>query len=292
MAALLLLPLLLIALFYGQIWLRARRFRGPPLAGPRPRLWRLGSLVPLFRAGPLDYYRTEALRTRDDFLAWAGTVPHLVAVQPETVVPVLSDRVEVARPVGPTRLPFGDGALNPGFRRGALEGAVGIIREEGAALVAEWRALGAPSFSPSRDVSFRMLRILGRFLFGFSFDRDRHGGRPLHQALIALSSGTVVRHFLPDWVLRLRGERAEIAARAWLDRIGREVLQEGASTPFLDVLREGLRAGTFDEQTALDEIRTFLVAGHETSATALVWTLALLAAHPDVQARVHAEVAA
>lgn len=305
-AALLLLALLPLALFHGLIWLRARRFGGAPLAGPPPRLWRLGNLVQIFRAGALDFYRTEALRTRDDLLAWAGTVPHLVAVRPETVVQVLSDREDFVRNIAPTRLLFGGGLLRlegeewkarratflPSLRPGTLDGAIQIIREEGAALAAEWQTRGAEPFAPSRDVSFRMLRIIGRFLFGFSFDPDRHGGKPLHRALITLSTGTVVRHFLPGWAVRLRGERAEREAQEWLDGLGREVLRDGASTPFMDALREGLRAGALDEQTALDELRTFLVAGHETSATALVWTLALLAEHPEVQARVHAEVAA
>lgn len=38
-----------------------------------------------------------------------------------------------------------------------------------------------------------------------------------------------------------------------------------------------------------DQIVTFIVAGHETVASALTWTWALLAAHPDVQERVQAE---
>jgi cytochrome P450 len=304
--ALLLVALLALAAFHGRIWLRARRFGGPRLGGPAPRPWRLGSLVPIFRAGLLDFYRAEALRAKDDFLVWAGTVPHFVAVQPETVVQVLSEREDFARRAEPTRHLFGGGvlrlegepwkerraALMPAFRRGALDGVAGIAREEGAALVEEWRARGAEPFSPARDVSFRMLRILGRFLFGFSFDRDRHGGRPLHGALITLSVGTVVRHLLPGWALALRGARAEQAAEAWMVELAKEVLRDGGPTPFLDALRDGMRRGVMDERTALDEIRTFLVAGHETSASALLWTLALLAEHPQVQARLHAEVAA
>ena len=41
-----------------------------------------------------------------------------------------------------------------------------------------------------------------------------------------------------------------------------------------------------------DELVTFLVAGYETTATALSWTLALLATHPDVAARLREEVLA
>jgi len=304
-AAALLLPFLAMAWFHGLIRLRARRFGGAPLAGPPPRPWRLGSLVPIFRAGLLDSYRVEALRAKDDFLVWLGATPHLVAVRPETVVQVLSDRDDFARRAEPTAMLFGGGvlrlegepwrarraALMPAMRQAAGDAAIPVIREEAAALVADWEAHGGAELSPARDVSFRMLRIIGRLLFGFSFDRDRHGGKPLHRALIALSTGVVVRHLLPPWAVRLRGERAEREARAWLDGLSREVLRDGGPAPLLEALREGMRSGEMDERTALDETRTFLVAGHETSATALVWTLALLAAHPELQERVHAEVA-
>ena len=37
---------------------------------------------------------------------------------------------------------------------------------------------------------------------------------------------------------------------------------------------------------------TLLLAGHETTANALTWTLFLLGKHPDVQDRLSAEVAA
>lgn len=40
-----------------------------------------------------------------------------------------------------------------------------------------------------------------------------------------------------------------------------------------------------------DEVMTFLLAGHETTATALTWTFYLLAQRPDIAERVTAEVA-
>lgn len=39
-----------------------------------------------------------------------------------------------------------------------------------------------------------------------------------------------------------------------------------------------------------DEIMTLVLAGHETTASALTWTWKLLAEHPDVEKRLHAEV--
>ena len=44
------------------------------------------------------------------------------------------------------------------------------------------------------------------------------------------------------------------------------------------------------DQQVRDEAITLFAAGHETTAMALTWTWYLLAAHPDVQARFHAEL--
>ena len=57
-----------------------------------------------------------------------------------------------------------------------------------------------------------------------------------------------------------------------------------------DVVGLMLAAGMDDRQVR-DELVTFVVAGHETVASSLTWTLDLLARHPAVLERVHAELA-
>ena len=47
----------------------------------------------------------------------------------------------------------------------------------------------------------------------------------------------------------------------------------------------------FDEAEMADQMAIFFLAGHETSASALVWALYLIANCPDVQERMHAEAA-
>lgn len=47
---------------------------------------------------------------------------------------------------------------------------------------------------------------------------------------------------------------------------------------------------TMSDKQIRDEVLTLFVAGHETTASALAWTLMLLAQHPDVYANVRAEV--
>src|ERR671919_303485 len=59
-------------------------------------------------------------------------------------------------------------------------------------------------------------------------------------------------------------------------------------TRLLEAREEG--GGAMSEQQVRDEIVTLFVAGHETTATALVWTFHLLSRHPDVYGRVLAEV--
>jgi cytochrome P450 len=44
------------------------------------------------------------------------------------------------------------------------------------------------------------------------------------------------------------------------------------------------------ERELIDEVMTLVVAGHETTASALNWTWYLLALHPEVEARLHAEI--
>ena len=46
------------------------------------------------------------------------------------------------------------------------------------------------------------------------------------------------------------------------------------------------------ERELIDEVMTLVVAGHETTASGLNWAWYLLARHPEVDARMHAEIAA
>ena len=57
----------------------------------------------------------------------------------------------------------------------------------------------------------------------------------------------------------------------------------------LDSVDEETGQAMNDEQLR-DELITMLIAGHETTANAMAWTLYLLAEHPDVQAALHAEL--
>ncbi|HQY61189.1 MAG TPA: cytochrome P450 [Polyangiaceae bacterium] len=260
--------------------------------------------MPILRDGMLGVYLRWALDEGDDFVVWAGHVPHVVVVRPDSARLVLGGSSAFLCNVEPTANLFGDGFLrlegdtwrerrqrfSPTFRRDALEGAVTVIQEETDRLVELWRGRREP-FKPTRDLSFTMLSILGRVLFGFAFTEARHGGKALHRSLITLSTDAVLRHFLPRPIAWAANHRAVDRARRFLDAVCGEILDTGADTAFMSALRGGVSSNAMDRRTAIDELRTFLVAGHETSATALAWTIAEAAAHPELVAPLRAEAA-
>lgn len=73
-----------------------------------------------------------------------------------------------------------------------------------------------------------------------------------------------------------------------LEGLAREILEEGREDcALLPLLRA---AGPDAARQACDELLTFLLAGHETTAAALTWTWYLLGHHPDVERRLHEEL--
>ncbi|KAL4901040.1 hypothetical protein BDW74DRAFT_160619 [Aspergillus multicolor] len=57
-----------------------------------------------------------------------------------------------------------------------------------------------------------------------------------------------------------------------------------------DILASMMLSGDFTDDELVDQMLTFLAAGHETTASALTWTCYLLTLHPEVQERLRAEI--
>ncbi|KAL8297533.1 hypothetical protein RB597_006565 [Gaeumannomyces tritici] len=60
----------------------------------------------------------------------------------------------------------------------------------------------------------------------------------------------------------------------------------------VDILSVALESGGFSEENLVDQLMTFLAAGHETTASAMTWAVYLLSVNPGVQSRLRAEVRA
>ena len=58
----------------------------------------------------------------------------------------------------------------------------------------------------------------------------------------------------------------------------------------VDILSVALESGGFTEDNLVDQMMTFLAAGHETTATATMWAIVLLCQNPQVQTRLRQEI--
>ncbi|KAJ5825588.1 hypothetical protein N7474_002726 [Penicillium riverlandense] len=72
----------------------------------------------------------------------------------------------------------------------------------------------------------------------------------------------------------------------------KEKMKDPDAQQSVDIISVALRSGTFDEENLVDQLMTFLGAGHETTATALQWAVYALCKNPDVQTRLREEVRA
>jgi cytochrome P450 len=68
----------------------------------------------------------------------------------------------------------------------------------------------------------------------------------------------------------------------------REKLGKGVTDR--DILSVALESGGFSDDDLVNQMMTFLVAGHETTASSLVWSVYLMCKHPEIQERLRAEI--
>ncbi|KRE42601.1 cytochrome P450 [Knoellia sp. Soil729] len=139
------------------------------------------------------------------------------------------------------------------------------------------------------------LDVVGRALF--SADLSSRAERLL--AATGAAAGLIVRLGrsilpIPEWVPTPLHRQLHDARRE-LDRLCGELIvarRAGASQSHGDDLLGLLLDSGMDDEAVRDELVTMVIAGHETVAAGLAWTLMLLAEDEDAQARVRAELGA
>ena len=181
-------------------------------------------------------------------------------------------------------------ALQPAFHKMQVAGYAGVM----ARLSSEW-APGSARFDVAAEMKRLTLSIVGAALFGADFrvNADRiaevlgqviRRSRWIAPALPFLEP--VARAYRRRWPrgvsLFFRQERAE------LERILKPVIKARRVTESDDVL--SLLLGQLDDQDAVNEVVTLVLAGHETTATALTWAWHLIGGHPRVEEKLQREV--
>jgi cytochrome P450 len=176
-------------------------------------------------------------------------------------------------------------ALLPPFHGERMQAYGDLIAGIAAREVASWPQREPIAIRPRMQAL--TLEVIMRAVFGLRDDALR--------ALLAdtLEWTTDPRRLLfvvlagPD-----RVDRVFRRARRPVDDLLRAEIARRRDSPDLDertdILSLLLADGAMDEATLRDELLTLLVAGHETTATALAWALERLARHPEQWARLQA----
>ncbi len=189
----------------------------------------------------------------------------------------------------------------PAFHRQRIAGYAGQIVESAQLATSRWR--DGEDIDAADEMMKLSLRIVARTLFDtevtpdvLSVSDEVNTIMGLYNFLVAFPKLEAVLHWPIPGVVRFRRARARlnaivngmIANRRRMSRAELESRGDLLST-LVAAVDEGDGAGMTDEQVR-DEVLTIFLAGYETVANALTWTLYLLSENPAAAERMEAEV--
>jgi cytochrome P450 len=300
-----------------EYWRRAT----PPEHGfaPGPRYRTPWAWEAVFRPNPIDYLLTSYRTFGDVVCTRAVTFRSVLLVHPDHLKHVLQDNARnyvKGIVIAKLKVLIGEGLFTsegdfwrrqrrlsqPAFHRDHLTGFATAMTETTEAMLDRWapRARTGMPFDVAAEMSALTLGIVGRALFSRVLDADADEvGQALTAALEIVNERAIRVLVSPLWWPSATNRRLR-RALAVLDRVVYDIIesrrrtgaQPGDLLSMLLLARdEETGAGMTDRQLR-DEVMTFLLAGHETTAVALSWAWYLLDRHPAVAERLRAEVAA
>jgi cytochrome P450 len=172
--------------------------------------------------------------------------------------------------------------LMPAFNGQALRGYAGMVARLAEAEVAGW-PVGKP-FRLHERMRALTLEVILQVVFGVT-DHDRLSRlRPLVDKVVNVRPIIMIGGFYPR-LLRLRPWRTRLEVQRQVDAILYDEMAARRLAPDLagrnDVLSQLLAAGSWSDAELRDQLVTLLLAGHETTATALAWAFHELARRPE-----------
>lgn len=212
------------------------------------------------------------------------------------------------------RRAFGDGVLSsqderwhrqrrltqPLFTKARVAAAVPSIVAETDRLAQRWHpaAGGDGMVDLHAEMTRLTMLVVGRAVFGADFEEVLP---VVNETFLPLAEHTLKRGFTPlrtprSWPTPANRRAAD--AQRTLYRVVDEIIARRRAAPtgtddlltlLLDA-RDPQTGQALDDAEIRDQVLLFLLAGYETTATTLTMALHLLGRHPEVQARVRAEV--
>jgi cytochrome P450 len=190
--------------------------------------------------------------------------------------------------------------IQPVFQHKRIAAQADVIVDEALGLVERLRVHLGRRVDVLDEITALTLGVLGSTLLDAdlgAFESVGHSFEAVQdQAMFEMETLGLVPQWLP-----LKGQRAFRAARADLERIVDILVAQRKANPIEsgdDVLTRLIASTSKEEDKRVgdrrmrDELVTLLLAGHETTASTVGWTLNLVSRHPDVRQRLHEEALA
>lgn len=204
-----------------------------------------------------------------------------------------------------TRQAIGDGLLTsdgefharqrrlvqPAFHTRRISAYADVMVDYTQRMLATWEA------GEQRDISHEMMELTMQIVAKVLFDADVSGDAEAIGKAITIGIETVSERVgrplhLPEWVPTAKN-RARRQASALLDTTIMQIINDrrasgedrGDLLSMLLLAVDEHDGGQMTNKQVRDEAMTLFIAGHETTANALAWTLYLLAQHPEVEAK-------
>ncbi len=213
------------------------------------------------------------------------------------------------RSIEPARLLLGNGIavtdgdlwlrqrrlMQPAFHRDRLESISSSIIRTALETMNAWQS--RPVLEINSEFMRLTLNIIVRTMFSADITRHIETIEKAFNYAQAFIIGRTRNPFAPPLWLPTLGNLRFKAARKRLDQRVYAMIARARQTAGDDLLslllemRDPLTGAAMDDIQTRDEVMTIFFAGHETTATALTWTVYLLSQNPDVEAALRDEVA-
>jgi cytochrome P450 len=175
--------------------------------------------------------------------------------------------------------------MQPLFHRRVITRFAEVIGAANSQLLARWEALerrGEP-VNLTDEMSALTLEIVLRSIFGRDLERmsAELGGNPFE---------VITREQERNLQFAFKFRSLTKLVAGLIERRRREQEEHFDYVAMLMSARDKDSGEPMSERQLIDEVLTLVVAGHETTASGLNWTWYLLSRHPEVEARLHAEL--
>jgi cytochrome P450 len=282
---------------------------------PGPRGLPFVGVLPYIKHDSLRFYLATTRRYGD--IAYLGK-GFFVVNHPDYVKYILQDHNSnyvKGGPINNLKLLVGEGLLTsegsfwrrqrrlaqPAFHRQRLGLLASAMTDATAEMLERWQTFtaGNQPFDVAAEMMRLTLIIVSRTLFGANVSGDT---ATVSQALTkslkyvrqrSLSAFPLPAHWPLPRNLQFQHARRDLDAIVYrfIEERRRSGRDHGDLLSMLMLAKDEETGEAMDDEQLRDEVMTIFLAGHETTANALSWTFYLLSLHPDVERRMHAEVA-